>query len=202
MGYSVVKDQTGGISPLVETCGSERFPPNPLRALTRGAPMPHSVQSRFSSDGGNIAPRRNLRVGALPPEPPSRPHSRGPNAPLRSVAFSHQTGGISPLVETCGSERFPPNPLRALTRGAPMPHSVQSRFLIRRGEYRPSSKLAGRSASPPEPPSHPHSRGPNVPLRSVASRLSFSGRQSRAKLVENTGLEPATSWMQTRRSPS
>ena len=203
MGYSVVKDQTGGISPLVETCGSERFPPNPLRALTRGAPMPHSGQSRFrirrgeyrpssklagrsasprtpfapslagpqcptpvsrvfASDGGNIAPRRNLRVGALPPEPPSRPHSRGPNAPLRSVAFSHQTGGISPLVETCGSERFPPNPLRALTRGAPMPHSGQSRFRIRRGEYRPSSKLAGRSASP-RTPFAPSLAGPQCP---------------------------------------
>ena len=73
-----------------------------------------------------------------------------------------QTGGISPLVEACGSERFPPNPLRALTRGAPLPHSGQSRFLIRRGEYRPSSKLAGRSASP-RTPFAPSLAGPHCP---------------------------------------
>ena len=40
MGYSVVKDQTGGISPLVETCGSERFPPTPFAPSLAGPHCP------------------------------------------------------------------------------------------------------------------------------------------------------------------
>src|SRR6188508_3424290 len=75
-----------------------------------------------------------------------------------------------------------------------------------------------------------HSRGPKAPLRSFAvvasppcglawqpledielpaDFLSLPGRSprrrgsfSQRRLVENTGLEPVTSWLQTRRSPS
>ena len=50
-----------------------------------------------------------------------------------------------------------------------------------------------------------HSRGPKAPLRSLA--ILSSGPKPRAwslkpNEVENTGLEPVTSWLQTRRSPS
>src|SRR5437667_5553301 len=46
-GYSVVKDHSGGnIAPRNLSVVAGRFPPDPLRSLTRGAPRPHSVRSR------------------------------------------------------------------------------------------------------------------------------------------------------------
>ena len=71
-------------------------------------------------------------------------------------------------------------------------------------------------------PQLPRSRGPNAPRRSVAKPLSafaprtpsavtgcassgattFAPADAERRLVENTGLEPVTSWLQTRRSPS
>ena len=77
-----------------------------------------------------------------------------------------QTGGISPLAKLAARERFPPNPLGSLTRGAPKPHAVRSPFKDQPGHPLPAE---ARGAS---------------------------------DLVENTGLEPVTSWLQTRRSPS
>src|SRR3989442_752131 len=71
-GYSVVKDHSGGnIAPRNLSVIAGRFPPDPHRSLTRGAPMPHSVRSRQS-----LGLRPEPRLG----------RSRGPFAPLRSLA--------------------------------------------------------------------------------------------------------------------
>jgi len=71
-GYSVVKDHSGGnIAPRNLSVVAGRFPPDPHRSLTRGAPMPHSVRSRQS-----LGLRPEPRLG----------RSRGPFAPLRPLA--------------------------------------------------------------------------------------------------------------------
>jgi hypothetical protein len=62
-GYSVVKDLPGELSPLGTDGGSGRFPPDPLRSLTRGAPKPRSVRSRMSLEP----------LGALPLDQASYP---------------------------------------------------------------------------------------------------------------------------------
>jgi hypothetical protein len=52
-----------GKSPLGTYGGTGRFPPDPLRSLTRGAPKPRSVRSRMSLEP----------LGALPLDQPSYP---------------------------------------------------------------------------------------------------------------------------------
>jgi hypothetical protein len=79
------------------------------------------------------------------------------------------------------------------------------------GDFVPRKTLRRRSRGPFELPSAPA----GALTRSRAWRASFARRQSRSRptpgsltvstgrrLVENTGLEPVTSWLQTRRSPS
>ena len=62
----------------------------------------------------------------------------------------------------------------------------------------------------PEAPRGAETLQPGLPIRLRASRfggqaspgLPAVARASERRLVENTGLEPVTSWLQTRRSPS
>jgi hypothetical protein len=87
----------------------------------------------------------------------------------------------------------PCTPPGALTRGAPKPHSVralncQTPHAVARGDPEgPAPRRALISAR-----LRPSGCG------GTAFALSDAGR----RLVENTGLEPVTSWLQTRRSPS
>src|SRR5947199_649415 len=72
-GYSVVKDHSGGnIAPRNLSVVAGRFPPDPHRSLTRGAPMPHSVRSRQSL-GLRPEPPLGRPRGPLPPPRPPAP---------------------------------------------------------------------------------------------------------------------------------
>ena len=119
-----------------------------------------------------------------------------------------QTGGISPLAKLAARERFPPNPLGSLTRGAPKPHAVRSPFkTIRRGGISPLAKLAARERFPPNPLGSltrgaPKPHAVRSPFKDQPGHPLPAEARGASDLVENTGLEPVTSWLQTRRSPS
>ena len=100
-----------------------------------------------------------------------------------SVVKDYSGGNIAPRNLSVIAGRFPPDPLRSLTRGAPTPHSVRSR------ETCQTWRLCCRRPSEPSG----GCRGPARQARLNAAPLIN---------VENTGLEPVTSWLQTRRSPS
>jgi hypothetical protein len=78
----------------------------------------------------------------------------------------------------------PPDPSAHFTRGAPKPHSVRSpelSSLTHRGRLPILSARRGYQGTPPS---------------------ANAGGIRKLIKVENTGLEPVTSWLQTRRSPS
>jgi hypothetical protein len=115
-GYSVVKDHPGEISPLGTYGGSGRFPPDPLRSLTRGAPKPRSVRSRICLERRErcrstnlpillmpLARRKQDRKNFLSASPPSR---YGGQPSISSP------GGL-PTVARFRSARWQPNGSRA-----------------------------------------------------------------------------------------
>ena len=112
-----------------------------------------------------------------------------------------------------------PNPSRARSRGPHDPHSARAGRSLAFAPDSPARSLAGPLDPTPLPrarsrSSHstPMRRRPSIvrcPLYCSGRAGGFSGpsepatRQSRRfNWVENTGLEPVTSWLQTRRSPS
>ena len=76
------------------------------------------------------------------------------------------------------------------------------------GNYRPAELIGCHGALSPGPPwlESSYNLNPKTCLADSPSRVSFEPRARRpdpaSRLVENTGLEPVTSWLQTRRSPS
>ena len=101
----------------------------------------------------------------------------------------------------------PPNPSRRRLRGArcPAPASAGAPPWARRASSRPPQTLTCSLAGPAAPHATRTGRAPwrawassrppqKLPIRTL--------RHRRERLVENTGLEPVTSWLQTRRSPS
>ena len=137
------------------------------------------------SPGGHIAPRNLRWLGALSPGPPSLTHSRGPKAPLRSFAdISGSVGSVAarPTFLSYGSACIAAS--RAVLKLSAVPDFAPS--ALRRGRLL-STVVAGVT---------------NLPTNNLTSLPSRSRAPARRRLVENTGLEPVTSWLQTRRSPS
>jgi hypothetical protein len=77
----------------------------------------------------------------------------------------------------------PPTPLRGFGAAGPRPEAADPAE-----NYSPTGASSPLADSPPSP------------LRGFGAATFASTRERR--LVENTGLEPVTSWLQTRRSPS
>ena len=133
----------------------------------------------------------------------------GKNYRLHDIQLSKNIrGNITPrkLSETSG--RFPRNPLASLASGAPKPHAARS----------PTTPHAVTRGDPFRPTPFPRA-APLVRLTCLAELTDGAPRLHAARspttvwtrepivptgpyLVENTGLEPVTSWLQTRRSPS
>ena len=128
------------------------------------------------SSGGHIAPRKlTVARGAFPRTPFA--HSlAGPHSPAPFVRALAGMSGASPLDQPS----YPMDPGRESQAG-------------------PLNSCSGHSGLSELPRNQPESlarRGRGPPPSTNAGGI------CQPKLVENTGLEPVTSWLQTRRSPS
>jgi len=116
-GYSVVKDHSGGnIAPRNLSVIAERFPPDPHRSLTRGAPMPHSVRSRQSL-GLRPEPRLGRSRGPRRPAPLPRSSLTCVRS-LRRNTHSLRSQNLSKTVESESPERGSQGPPRRARRPA------------------------------------------------------------------------------------
>ena len=130
--------------------------------------------------------------GIASPEPPHAVARGAPRTPLRSrAARPWRASASQPLSR---------QPLSSLARGAPRTplrsRGARSRApnSVRRHRLRQLRRLACRAVA--------RSLSPAARLRASRSGAAAFACNHERRLVENTGLEPVTSWLQTRRSPS
>ena len=131
--------------------------------------------------------------------------------PSRHCSPASALTGVGEALSVCGRKKLPfagysvvKETLEAASRQLPLPAALRTRRrrvsftqMIRRPIFRPPELSILRV-----PPARcKRKRLTDLRLASLAQAL--SGERTRARrLVENTGLEPVTSWLQTRRSPS
>ena len=144
--------------------------------------------------------------GALFPGPPSLAHSWGPNAPLRSLASITRAPPRTPARSLAGPLRPAPPPRSSLTCVRSLRRNTHARCPAKKPcKDRPNQRGEPGLRAPGEPhrpgPTPTKRSGPERGSQGPAKGASACGRRQLNK-VENTGLEPVTSWLQTRRSPS
>jgi hypothetical protein len=115
-------------------------------------------------------------------------------------------GNIAPRISSVASGRFPPDPLGSLhSLAASTARSVSLARTYQFTTQTPSTSPVGaESAVAPRVALRLTSRrfDPSARLGLWAPAEREAGGLTKLNKVENTGLEPVTSWLQTRRSPS